>query len=436
MRSEGTAVSPHFQPVCMLAVEISQPLPDVSPTLAAGGQRYEHARMLVCLHGQPLGMVKLTLAGGALSAACYAGQIWNSLHQEISRHLEREGFPGVTELTAAGIPAGGQPACKSVKRKQPAPFISIIIATHDRPDYLKASLDSLLTLDYPAFEIIVVDNAPQTQETAVLVQQGYGRQVKYIREDRPGVSAARNRGLLAAKGEIAAFTDDDVIVNPGWLNGIKQGFEAAANVACVTGLVLPAELETPSQLWFEQYGGFNKGFQRCIFDLDSNRPQEMILFPYAAGRLGSGVNMAFKTAVLRDMGGFDTALGTGSPTFGGEDLALYFQVITGGYQLVYEPSALLYHIHRREYTRLRRQMYGYGVGLTAFLTKCVLARPRQIFDFMRKLPYGLFYAFSVQSPKNKKKQTDYPRELTNLERKGMLVGPFAYLYSRWQARHV
>ncbi len=422
-----------FQPTRVLEVEISQPLPDITAASVPIGQRYQQAILLVRLHGQPLGIVELTLNDGDLSAADYAPQIWAALQGEIQAHLQQDGLPAAAELTTAGLPKGDQPPCQP--QITGAPFVSIIIATRDRTDSLQGCLNSLLDLDYPpGYEIIVVDNAPRTPATAELIVQCDSPRLRYLREDRSGVSQARNRGLMAAKGEIVAFTDDDVIVDVGWLARLMQGFAAAEKVACVTGLTLPAEQETPAQIWFEQYGGFNKGYCQRVFDLDQNRPQELRLFPYVAGRLGSGVNMALKTAVLRDMGGFDVALGTGSKALGGEDLALFFQIISGGYQLVYEPSALIYHIHRREYERLRRQMYGYGVGLTAFLTKCFLEKPRRMIDVIRQLPYGFFYAFGVQSPKNQNKRSDYPRELTNLERKGMLYGPFAYLYSRWRTR--
>src|SRR5207302_7024291 len=121
---------------------------------------------------------------------------------------------------------------------------------------------------------------------------------------------------------------------------------------------------------------------------------------------------------------------------GAEDLAAFFQVITRGYRLVYEPAALLYHPHRRDYMALRKYLYGYGVGLTAYLTKILLDTPRLLFDLIPKLPYGLVFTLSARSPKNNKKSIQYPKELTILELKGMLCGPFAYLYSRWTMRNV
>jgi cellulose synthase/poly-beta-1,6-N-acetylglucosamine synthase-like glycosyltransferase len=85
--------------------------------------------------------------------------------------------------------------------------------------------------------------------------------VRYVREDRPGLAIAHNRGLQEVTASLVAFTDDDVQVDPGWLRELVLEFLADERVACVTGLILPMQLETPSQAWIEQFGGFGKGFE-------------------------------------------------------------------------------------------------------------------------------------------------------------------------------
>jgi GT2 family glycosyltransferase len=238
---------------------------------------------------------------------------------------------------------------------------------------------------------------------------------------------------MDVKAPLVAVTDDDVVVDRHWLAELVTGFSVAENVACVTGMIFPTELETPAQVWIEQYGGFSKGFTRRVFDLAKHRPQSP-LFPYAAGAFGSGANMAFRTSVLRALGGFDPVLGAGNVARGGDDLAAFFQVITAGYTLVYEPAAIVHHRHHRAYDDLRQQMYGYGVGLTAYLTKALVDKPGLLLDVAVRIPHGLVYALSSRSPKNMRKLVDYPRELTTIERKGMLYGPCAYLRGRWQTR--
>ncbi|MFL5659355.1 MAG: glycosyltransferase, partial [Ktedonobacteraceae bacterium] len=307
-----------------------------------------------------------------------------------------------------------------------------MVSTHDRPERIATCLPSLLALHYPRYEVIIVDNAPSTTATAELIQQTYRdvARVRYIREDRPGLSWGRNCGMMAASGEILAITDDDVVVDPYWLVELVRAFSLAEDVACVTGLVLPLELETPAQFWFEERGGgFSKGFTRRIFDMEGRH-----VHLYKAGLFGSGACMAFTAAFLRSAGGFDPALGAGTPARSAEETATFFQVITQGHKLVYQPAALLYHPSYRDYVSLRKQVYGYGVGLTAYLTKSLLDNPRLLVDFVTKVPYGLFSSLSSRSSKNSKKSAHFPKELTRLERKGMLYGPFAYLQSRWALR--
>jgi GT2 family glycosyltransferase len=429
--------APDFEPVRMLEVEIGQPLPHLHALDDRTGRDYRRANCLIRLHRQPLGIVELQFDESGVSPQECARRIWQTLRAQIIEHLQQDGLPVVTELDAAGLPCSSATQCIEERERffTNAPFVSIIIPTHDRPERIPACLRSLLALHYPHFEIIIVDNAPSTNATADFIQQTYRDvpQVRYVREDHPGLSWAHNCGRKAARGKILAFTDDDVVVDPYWLIELVRGFSVADNVGCVTGLVLPLELETPAQLWFEEFGGFNKGFTRGVYDMGKNHPKTP-LYPYTAGRFGTGANMAFTAAFLDSAGGFDPALGTGTPAQNGEDLAAFFQVVARGYTLVYTPTALLYHLHRRDYPGLYKQIYTYGVGLTAYLTKSVFDNPRLLFDLVTKLPYGLYFTLNARSPKNSKKTTQYPRELTRVELQGMLYGPLAYLRSRRASR--
>ncbi len=436
--STNIAQATDFAPVRIVEVEIGQPLPTITAIDEQMGQCYQRVRCLVRLHTQPLGMVEFQLNESGVSASDYASHIWHHLRAEINEHLHHDGLPLVTGLDVAGLSSPGTPQCIEERERffANAPFVSIIVPTRDRPERIPSCLRSLLSLNYPHYEVILVDNAPTTSATADFIQQTYRDvpQVRYVREDHPGLAWAHNCGRMVAKGEILAFTDDDVVVDPYWLIELVRGFSLANDVACVTGLILPLELETPAQFWFEEFGGFSKGFTRRIFDLAENHPKTP-LYPYTTGRFGTGASMAFTAEFLQSIGGFDPALGTGSPAQNGEDLAVFFQVITRGYKLVYTPSALLFHLHRRDYPGLRKQIYSYGVGLAAYLMKSMLDNPRLILNFVTKIPYGLYFTLSSRSPKNSKKSIHYPRDLSIVELKGMLYGPFAYVQGHWAVRH-
>lgn len=438
---------PDFQPLRILEVEIGRPLPAVPAFDPQTGRHYTRGRALVRLHTQPLGVVELYFDEDGLTAAEYARQIWHVLGPQIQAHLLQDGLMAAPRLDANGLPSTDAPKCEREREifLANAPFASVVVPTHNRPKHIEACVRSLLASSYPDFEIIVVDNNPSTEATAELIQQAYGgvSRVRYVREDRPGASWARNRGLLEARAEIVAFVDDDVVVDSHWLAEIVKAFSLADNVACVTGNVLPVELETRAQAWLEQRGGFSRGFTRRIFDMAEHRPKQR-LYPYAAMIFGTGANMAFKTAVLRDIGGFDPVLDPAGPAFGGEDFSSYFEVVMRGYQLVFEPAAIVHHLHHREDAALRKQMYGWGVGFVAYLTKCLSENPVRLIEFSAKLPYTLLY-FVLDAVRFRRarltKMTDYypedvTKELWNIERRGFLYGPVAYLRARRHARHV
>jgi GT2 family glycosyltransferase len=435
--STVAAQIPGFSPARVVEIEIGQPLPAISAYDEKTRQDYRRAVCLVRLHTQPLGRIELQLDERETHADEYAPRIWHALGTKINEHLQQDSLPPVEGLDARGLPHARPPRCIEERNAffAQAPFVSIIISTRDRLEHIQRCLHSLASLHYPHYEVIVVDNAPSTNALADYMRQTYQDVpwVQYIREDRPGASRARNRGIRAAGGEILAFTDDDVVADPYWLLELVRGFGLATDVACVTGLILPLELETPAQNWFEEYGGFSKGFGPLIFDMAEHHPRTP-LHPYTAGRFGSGVSMAFTAEFLRSVKGFDPTLGPGMPAQAGEDLTLFFQVMMRGHKLVYTPASLLYHLHRRDDAGLRKQMYSYGTGLTAYLLRNVLANPRLLLNFVSRLPYGLYFTLSGRSPKNSKKSADYPRDLTMLELKGMLYGPFAYFHSWWATR--
>src|SRR5207247_7211362 len=96
--------------------------------------------------------------------------------------------------------------------------------------------------------------------------------------------------------------------------------------------------------------------------------------------------------------------------------------------------AIVWHAQPRSYRELEQRVWGYGIGLTACLTKAIATHPRLLPDLLRKLPRGLAFAVSPQSAKNEGRQPDFPSALVRLELRGMAYGPMAYARSRWHQR--
>lgn len=261
---------------------------------------------------------------------------------------------------------------------QSPPSLTVAICTKDRTENLARCLKSLLKLQKsksegsPCFEILVVDNAPSNEQTKVLVRSL--QNVHYVQEPKPGLDFARNRALNEATGELLAFLDDDVVVDRNWIDGLMEAWAENPDATAFTGLVLPYELVTEAQILFEQGGGFRRGFEKIRYGqtLPGNP-----LHPCGAGIFGAGCNMAFRREILLKLGGFDEALDTGTPLPGGGDLDIFYRVIRAGYSLVYEPQYLVFHQHRREKEKLRRQYWSWGLGFMAFVIKSYQSDPPQ-----------------------------------------------------------
>lgn len=432
-RRTGAASAPQGRrlPIRLLDVEVSAPLPDI------GGDPLgpASALILVRFHRCPVGRMWLDVPPAGLGAAELAGGIWSCLAGAINEHRRDDGLAPALGLGLSGLPEVQVPPCLLRRASVTAegPLVTVAVATRERPDQLRTCLRSLLQLDYPRFEIVVVDNAPVTDATKALVDAEFSGALRYVQEPRRGLAAAHNRALEEARGTIIAFTDDDVAVDPDWLGAIVEGFTLGDRVGAVTGLIHPAELVTDAQLLLEQHGDFGKGFVPRLFDRYTHRLATP-MYPFTAGRIGSGANMAFDADVLRRLGGFDPAMGTGTASRGGDDLMAFFSVIASGYQVAYHPAALVHHHHRRDEAALGRQAFGYGVGLGAYLTNAVLHHPLMALAVAPQVPSSTRAIMSLRSARNRSRYATWPRRLATLERRGVLVGPAAYAASRWEAR--
>jgi glycosyl transferase family 2 len=421
-----------FSPALMMDVELTEPLPPVS----YDGRR-RRVWVLGRLYGEPVGSCLLRLSAAGLAPGQLAGLLWPQLREPVADRFAAAGLPQPGTLTGQGLPADPAQWPFLLRRREvlaEAPLISVVVCTRDRADRLEACLRHLDRQEFPRFEVVVVDNAPTSDAVRVLVEarQGLGKyQHRYVLERRGGLSWARNAGIAAASGDIIAFLDDDEEPDGHWLAGLAAGFARGDDIGCVTGMILPARLDTPMQEWFEWSGGHSKGrgFSPAVF---CRQGPQSPLFPLPP--FGAGGNMAFRREALARIGGFDVAMGAGTPTRASEDTLALTLVLLAGYRIAYEPAALVRHDHHAEPEDLRRQLHGYSVGLTAYYTALLRHRPGVLPALVRLLPAAVGYLRGANE-KPAGVPHDLPAQCRRAQRLPMLTGPGAYIRSvRRQAR--
>jgi len=442
------SASGRFQPTRVIEVELTEPL----PKLADDGH-YGRAWILVRLYTEPIGVCVVTLPGDGVTPDALAALLWAELSGAVAQRFEAAGLTPPAGLGSAGLTA--DPDAWPFLRERAAllagaPFISVVVCTRDRPEQIKKCLNRLAGQQYPRFEVVVVDNAPTSDALRNVVEStvvespvveglggtaGKGAEFRYCVEPRPGLSWARNAGIAAATSDIIAFLDDDDEPDEHWLAGVAAGFAKGERVGCVSGIVLPARLDNAVENLFEEIGGHTKGrgFAGETFSKSGRQSPLWPLPPF-----GVGANMAFRRAALDRIGGFDVALGAGTPTGGGEDTLAITMVMLCGYEVVYEPVALMWHHHRQDMASLNKQLHGYSVGLTAFYAALLRQRPAALLGLVKLLPMAAGYLKGGKS-----EPADAPAEPQGLEAEldrrqlqGMAKGPLVYLKSRRLQRRV
>jgi len=402
---------------------------------------YQALRAMVRLHGVPIGYVEVPLFGASFTGADLRRVILRRLAEPLIRHhlmdmLQNPLPPDGLDIER--LPDAPHPASGGASQ-----LLTIAVCTRDRPEDLKLCLDSLLRQDHPRLDILVVDNAPTSDATERLIEGSYP-EVRYVREPRPGLDWARNRAVAEARGEIIAYTDDDVVADPGWAAALAEAFEDP-QVMAVTGLVWPYELETEAQILFERYGGFARGFRRKYWRIDRESGEGSLGY-IGAGKYGTGANMAYRRSIFEHVGLFDPALDVGTVTNGGGDLEMFFRVLKEGYLLAYEPTAIIRHRHRRDYAQLQTQIANNGVGFYSHLVRTGLTYPDTRTEAVR---FGLWWFWQhslrrlvesfipvrrlIASPIRRPR---FPRNLIWAELRGSLMGLGRYSKARRRAAQI
>jgi glucosyl-dolichyl phosphate glucuronosyltransferase len=216
--------------------------------------------------------------------------------------------------------------------------ISVILCTYQRCHSLARALQSVAKSTLPSaveWEVLVVDNnsSDQTREVVEEISRRYPAHFRYLFEGRPGKSHALNAGIRNARGDILAFMDDDVTVEPTWLENVTAPLHNNEWVG-VGGRILPDHtLAYPR--WLSLHDPYALA-PLALFDLGTQ-----------AGPLTEppfGTNMAFQRKVFEKYGGFRTDLGPrpGSE-IRNEDSEFGHRLLAAGERLRYEPDAVVYH---------------------------------------------------------------------------------------------
>jgi O-antigen biosynthesis protein len=415
-------------PARCVDVELAEPLTD----LEYPGYQSLHA--LVRLHGTPVGVVSAPL----IDAYCAAATLRSAIIDRLAPALIRVAVRHAIERPISATPLDPERLIATpVLPNDVLPGVTVAVCTRGRPDSLRRCLEAIGRLRHPDLELIVVDNSPGDEATQRVVS-AYAdgiRHVRYVREPGLGLNRARNRAIMAATREIIAFADDDVVVDAVWAGAIARLFHASPEVQAVTGLVAPLELETEAQLAFERYRGFGRGCERRWREDAGHGAHPIALRHGNTGKLGTGANMAFRRSTLAAVGGFDPALDLGTVTNGGGDLDMFFRVIKAGGTLVYEPSAIVRHEHRREFDVLRQQIADWGTAMRSYTERNRSLYPEERVRF-RALVHWLLGAWHLRRLAWSLFDRTVPTSLILAEMKGLLTGRSRYDEARVAANDV
>jgi GT2 family glycosyltransferase len=224
---------------------------------------------------------------------------------------------------------------------------TVIICTRGNGSRLPALCQALLSqgVDPGWFEILLVDNdcPPVGRAVVQRISRESGGRIRAIREPRVGLCSARNAGVSSSRGDILAFVDDDALPEPGWLQALLEGMDDP-QVAAAGGPVLLLGLGARRPWWFDRdYLSF-----LSAWDLGTNR------LALRDAELPRGTNMAFRSDVLRRLGGFDEALDRrGESLLSGGDLDVGLRLLATGKRVDFLPSARVGHLVSPTRLRLR-----------------------------------------------------------------------------------
>ncbi len=215
------------------------------------------------------------------------------------------------------------------------PMVSVVICAYNAERTMESCLKSLRHLDYPNYEVVVVDDGSRDKTAGIAARFP---DFRLIRQPNKGLSVARNVGMHAALGEIIAYTDSDCVVDPHWLTLMVGALTANGFDACGGPNYAPHE----------------EGRTEACVAASPGAPCHVLTAEDRAEHL-AGCNMVFRKAVLQQIGGFDPQF-----TAAGDDVDICWRALDAGFVLGFCPAAFVWHFRRNTLKAYYMQQRGYG----------------------------------------------------------------------------
>lgn len=231
-----------------------------------------------------------------------------------------------------------------------APRISVLVCTRNRPNSIGPCLRSILASPLQEMELVVIDQSTDDQTGDAVKQLQGDARLRYIRTPTKGLARARNIGIRTAQSPLILFTDDDVLAEPTWVEGILAEFDADASIDAVYGRVLP---------YMEREIAGKEGYHCPTLMTSEERYIVQGLTKSTHEALGHGNNMAFRRQVFERHGLYMEWLGAGTYMTGGEDTDFTFRVLRRGAKMLYSPKPTVYHDNWMPAEKSNAQLYKY-----------------------------------------------------------------------------
>lgn len=271
-------------------------------------------------------------------------------------------------------------AVRSALKKIPVPvsedmpFISVVVCSYNGSRTIRDTLEGLQKLDYPNFEVIVVNDGSKDNLAEIVKEYP----VKLITTPNRGLSNARNTGLYLAQGEIVAYIDDDAYPDPHWLHYLAHAYRNSTH-ACIGGPNLAPDDDGP--------------IATCVANAPGG-PVHVLLSDEIAEHV-PGCNLSVRRDALMEIGGFD-------PIFrsAGDDVDVCWRIQEAGYTIGFHPAALVWHHRRNSISNYWKQQIGYGKAEALLESKW----PERYNGFGHLTWAGHIYGSGLTLPLNFKKE--------------------------------